>query len=358
MQTITYTLRKNELKETLEGYTLFGTVYYPIKANANRHLLSVLNDYMQGTPNGFFISNLGQFHTLKDLGVDVSKIGVLNILMDSHDIAYLYQEGVRLFTFDNLSEVEKFKTYANLSEVCATVRLSTMCIYNDIVTPYGCDLTECNQILTALQGCKELGLSIYLNSEVKKEPNALARILDYIVKSVENEPYKLDFISLGGLPRYKALCHTLFNEVKKSLNLNSFILEPGRHLVEKCIDMETSINRVKWVNHKPTLFLAMGIYSGALDHYLYERRFGFSVKLPNGSYYALSTEEFSGSTPVTIYGCSADTKDHLGVYYIKPERLNDLLLAKSLTIKGMGSYSEVFTMSYGADVKTYWHIIE
>ena len=116
-----------------------------------------------------------------------------------------------------------------------------------------------------------------------------------------------------------------------ALSKMQLIIEPGRYLLDPCIDMQVEITAIREKQGKKLIFINSGIYNGLLDVVVKRKRF----KLV-----ALKKAEDYSCAEYTICGCSADISDVLGEYVL-PENLQ---VGDALRILNCGAYcSEMAT---------------
>ena len=119
--------------------------------------------------NGYLISSIYHFEILKSANVNPLKMCFINVLAEDNTVKYLYDNGVRFFTFDNLNTVIEFSKYADLSKVKIAIRLATTQVFNDKFTHLGADFEECLKIFSFLKNykCNDYGISFYIKNNLK-----------------------------------------------------------------------------------------------------------------------------------------------------------------------------------------------
>lgn len=345
---LTFYVHKEKIKENFLGFQEQGTVFYPVKANSNPKIIKLIDEMIKNTNNGYLISYVDHFHQLKVLGVDISKICLMNVLMSKENVKYLYEQGVRFFVFDHIDALNDFLTYAALSETKIALRLSTIEVFN-IFTQLGACKEELLEMINRLKDCASLGISFYLNDEVKRcKKNALDIMLEYIIS--EFKDVSIDFLSIGGVTHYKNLPYELIQKLKKSLSLKEVILEPGKYLIGDTMDLETPITRVREICGIKAITMTAGIYSGMLDLFLYNTKFEILLKLKNGQLIPIHYNKMPNDIGFYLYGGSSDNKDVIGMVFIDKTYAHELCTQNNLLIKNVGAYFEEFFMKYGCDI--------
>lgn len=343
---------KNKLIDNFSGFSKLGSVYYPLKSNSNNIILETLKSLMNGngTDNGFLISQISHYEKLKKSGVEADKMCLINVLAEDKTVEYLYEEGVRFFTFDNLNSLQNYAKYADLSESKLAIRLSSAEAFNDKFTHLGGDTNECLEMVNYLKNkCFDYGISFYLQKDIKSEKNPLEKMLDYIITNFKDS--NLNFISIGGVKRYNKINIDVINKAKEQLNINQIILEPGRHLLEDTVDLETKVIRTKTINNKSVLIIKNGIYSGFFDSLLYNKKFEFYFESRTDGKIKIKYEKTNENDhEFFMCGGSSDSGDKLGTMYIDKKYKNELIVQSKFYVKSIGTYFEEFFMPYSEDL--------
>ena len=349
---IYFYFNKNKLLENFKNFNELGNVYYPLKTNSNEILIKALKPLIDDGNNGFLINSIYHFEKLQKENVNPLKICFINVLAEKDTVKYLYDNGVRFFTFDNLNAVINFSEYADLSKVKIAIRLSTTQVFKDKFTHLGADLDECLKIFTFLKNnkCNDYGISFYIQNNIKSEHNALEKILEFIQKNYSN--IGINFISIGGLKQSNEIRKKVIEDLKNKLKINQIILEVGRYLVEDTIEMETRIIREKTINDKKVVIIKNGIYSGFFDILLYNKKFQIYLKSKKEEEIKVEYEQ-SKTNDYEFFMCggSSDSGDKIGLMYINSKYKDELIAGGKICIKNVGAYFEEFFMPYSNDLK-------
>ncbi len=341
---------KNKLIENYNKFSKDGDIYYPLKTNSNENLIKALSTLLNNANNGYLISSLYHFELLKKLGISPSRMCFINVLVEKETIRYLYDNGVRFFTFDCLKSLEEFVEYANLREVKIAIRLSTMQIYKDKFTHLGAELEETLRMIEFLKrnGSSNYGISFYIQKNIKTENNVFENILQYIQEKYSDS--NLKFVSIGGINT--EINHKVLDDLKSKLKIEQIILEVGRYLVEDTIESETRIIRDKMIGNTKTIVIKNGIYSGFFDILLYNKRFQLYLKTENNEEIKFEYEKSqTADYEVYICGGSSDSGDKIGIMYIDSAYKNELITGRKIIIKNVGAYFEEFFMPYSKDLR-------
>ena len=348
---IKFYFNKNKLIENFNDFCKLGDIYYPLKTNSNKIIIETLKPMMNKENNGYLISSIYHFKILQKENVNPLKMCCINVLAEDETIKYLYNNGVRFFTFDNLNSVINFAQYADLSKVKIAVRLSTTQVFNEKFTHLGGDMQECKKMLEFLRNkCNDYGISFYIQNSIKKENDVLETILEYIQEKYND--LGINFVSIGGLNKSKEINKEILVNFKNKLNLKQIILEVGRYLVEDTIEMETRIIREKTVENMKTVIIKNGIYSGFFDILLYNKKFSIYLITKNNEEVKVEYEK-SEINDYEFYMCggSSDSGDKIGLMYINSKYKDELTTGAKFCIKNVGAYFEEFFMPYSNDLK-------
>lgn len=348
---IYFYFNKSKLIDNFNNFSVLGDVYYPLKTNSNGHIIKTLDSLMKKEENGFLISSIYHFETLQKENITPLRMCFINVLAEDDTVKYLYNNGVRFFTFDNLNSVINFSKYADLSKVKIAIRLSTTRVFNDKFTHLGGDIEECKEMLEFLRNkCNDYGISFYIQNNLKTEKDVLEKMLKYIQENYND--LEINFVSIGGLDKSKEINKEMLENFKNKLNIQQIILEVGRYLVEDTIEMETRIIRAKTVEKIKTVIIKNGIYSGFFDILLYDKKFSIYLMTKDNEEIKVEYEK-SKINDYEFYMCggSSDSGDKIGLMYINSKYKDELTTGAKFCIKNVGAYFEEFFMPYSNDLK-------
>ena len=349
---VNFYLDTNILKSNYEKYSRIGQIYYPLKTNSNEGVLKQLIKLYGNSDNGFLITHISHYKKLTKLGVTPDRMCLVNVITADDTVKYLYDNGVRYFTFDNTNSLQNFLKYANPNEIKVAIRLNIVEVFN-VFSHLGALTEDCKSMLDLLNqyNVKNYGISFYLQKETLPEENVLNKMLDYIKDSFNN--YSMPFINIGGAIKSDDIDINKLNEVKKVLNANKIIVEPGRYLIGNAGYMETKIIKKQFEN---TFIIKNGIYSGLLDCLLYNKKFELYLK-NNSELIKLKYEPFEGSKEFIICGASSDSGDRIGRFYIDDKNYNNLKVGSIIVVANALAYVEEFFMPLGGDLTIKYNVI-
>ena len=350
---VNFYLEVNKLKQNYDSFNKIGQIYYPLKTNSNIVVIKEINRLYNGSDNGFLITHECHYNKLKQIGITADKICVANVLMSDIDIHYLYNQGVRYFTFDNINSLKEFLRYANPNEIRIAIRLNIIEVFN-VFSHLGALTKNCKEMFDLLKenNVKNFGISFYLQKETVPAGNVLNRMLDYIKDNFNT--YSMSFINIGGAIKPEEIDISKLNEVKEILNANKLIIEPGRYLVGNAGYMETEIIKKTLKN---TFIIKNGIYSGLLDCRLYNKNFELYLN-DNSRLIKLEYKPFKESKEVIFCGASSDSGDRIGKLYIDDDNYNKLKVGSIIKVENALAYVEEFFMPLGGDFRIKYNIMK
>lgn len=350
---VDFYLNEDILKSNYDKFSKVGQVYYPLKTNSNEVVVKELIKLYDNSNNGFLISHISHYEKLIRLGVTPDKMCLVNVVAEDEIVKYLYDHGVRYFTFDNINSLRKFLSYANPSSIKLSIRLNIIEVFN-VYSHLGAKTNECYQMFDLLKSLNinNVGISFYLQKETLPEGNVLNTMLDYIKDKFNN--YKFEFLNIGGAVKPDDIDINKLEEVKESLSAKYIIVEPGRYLIGNAGYMETVITKKQLEN---TFIIKNGIYSGLLDCLLYHKRFELYLKT-DSRLVELKYEPFQGSKEFFICGASSDSGDRIGKFYIDSNIYDKLQVGSKIIVNNALAYVEEFFMPLGGDLIKKYHVIK
>ena len=347
----------NKLNKNFDDFEKIGRVYYPLKTNSNEIVLEYLLPMISRGENGFLISHLSHYYKLIKMGVKPNRMCLINVLAEGELIKMLYENGVRYFTFDNLEILDRFSKYADLNETKIAVRLSITEVFKDKFSHLGGGADECKKMLSFLKGkCEDYGISFYLQREIFSNNNSLNEMLDFIYDNFIG--YNMTFLNIGGAKKPEEIDVQRIEDIKRQLNIDTIIIEPGRYLVGNCVDMETRITKISNIQNRKTVIVKNGIYSGFVDILLYSKKFEIYFQTNNKDKVLLSYEKTEECDyEFFICGGSSDSGDRFGSFFINSKYKDEIIVGAKFYIKDVGAYFEEFFMPLGGDLIKKYNII-
>jgi len=322
-----YVFDRERFSALVRDYSNYGKVWFPIKANDHPLIISetVKNDC------GFEVDSIEHMRTLKRHGVSPKRMCYSYPIREDADIKKALELGVRLFVVDSFEEYEKVIRLS--SSAYFVVRINVLSILKSKLhheqNKWGLSLHEATTLMAAIRRDNQnlAGISFYITAEIQQN-DAFEAVLDAIASHFAN--IGIEFINIGGgisLDKLKTM-KSYLETVRTTVGAKHIVLEPGRYLLNPCIDMVVSVTSVRNINANRLVFINAGIYTGLLD------------AVVKGKKYQVDDERQTSTSKLArayICGSSSDISDTLGEYKLRA----DLAGGDTLIIKECGAYSAV-----------------
>lgn len=321
-------------------------VFYAVKANPARPIL----DLLVAAGSKFDVASRNEVQMVLDAGADPSRISFGNTIKKARDIAWAYQQGVRLFAFDAEEELAKLTEHAP----GATVFCRVLCDGSGADWPlsrkFGCEPEEAARLVVlAADGGHPVGVSFHVGSQQRDLTawdRALAEVA-YVADALHDRGHRLAVINVGGgFPgRYqeamppiaaygRAITQALADRMPTYVDAPVLVIaEPGRYLVADAGVLQTEVvlvSRKSELDERRWVYLDCGKFGGLAE------------TMDEAIRYRMRTPHDGGiDGPVTLAGPTCDSAD---VLYEK----TDYRLPIALT-----SGDRVELLSCGAYTTTY-----
>lgn len=232
------------------------------------------------------------------------------------------QHGVRFFV---VSDKESLLFLESMG-----IRYNYLIRLKDDVTVHskkiGISQNNFSDLLKGVSNGKFSGISFHISSDIstiedKKE--MIANVVEILRKCKRNG----NIIDIGGGLNTEN-CDEIYQFVK-DLGEYSIIVEPGRGLVDPCMDLVATVVAID--ENSGIAFLNVGIYNGLLDAVIKKRKYEI---------YALDNSN-PASEKYLISGPTADELDVFGEY-----ELPELKVGDKLIFKKCGAYSKVLSTDF------------
>ena len=313
-------------------YSKFGDLYYPVKANDHKIILKEIDKL-----NGFFeVDGIYHITLLLSLGISPKKIQYSIPIKKELDIKRALELGVTRFVIDDSKEYKKISFFKYDVDYIIRISISDILDLDSFgFNKWGLPITNVKKLIKQIEndGNTFCGISFYLPKELFTSTN-FSIMINRIIK--EFHDVNIPIIDIGGGLDY------YFSEefeqeilkLKDRMKLNKIIVEPGRNLIDPCIDMIASVIGIRNFNKKLWAYIDVGIYSGLLDAIIKKKKF---------SIHNIQNNSIEGNFEYIIAGPSSDTIDIIG-HYCFNSPLNE---GDKLIIKECGSYTYVFRTHFG-----------
>ena len=290
-----YQFNKDKFIYLLEKYQKTGTVYYPIKANDDSLIISIVRDH----DCCFEVDSIEHIELLIDkFHINPQKILYSYLVRKKNDVIVAISKGIKYFVVDSIEEYEKILSIS--TNVKIIIRLNVLQMLNKDISPahnkWGLSLKEAREIL--IKQNKEysavIGISFYIAAEAEYK-DCFENVLNTISSNYKG--FNINILNIGGGISVEHLedLKEILAKTQKSIGAKNIFIEPGRYLLNPCIDLIVSIVAIKVVNHNRLIFIDAGIYNGLIDGVVKNKKYNvIDEKSTNES--QLSTYYVCGSS--------------------------------------------------------------
>jgi len=318
--------------EIFQHFAQFGLVYYPVKSNDHDEILKAV----ARLGGSFDVDGISHIRKLVALSVSPDRIQFGIPVKKSQDIELALDLQIRRFVVDSPTEYQKISKFREKAGFLVRAAIWDMVDSPDVSTrKWGMPLANIGEMRDLIEqdGNNFLGVSFYIPQELYT-PTNFSKVLRRITSAFEGQSFQVLDIG-GGLDNsFSDDFGKDLDVARQKLNLRDIILEPGRNLLDPCIDMLVSVIGVCQRGHERWAYIDAGIYSGLLDAVIKKKT--FEILSPTGSNQPPSYNYF-------IAGPTSDSLDFLGQYSFPRElEAGDRLIAKNC-----GAYTYVLRTKFG-----------
>ncbi len=316
-------------------------VFYAVKANPDINILKIVNK----SDVGFEVASEGELRILSDIGVKPEKIISSNPVKTLTFLKEASLYGIRYFSFDSFTEIEKLAEYVPGSN--AYVRLSVPNEGSEwpLSRKFGVEIDDALKLLIAAKkkGLNPAGITFHVGSQCTNLYNwniaiDKAKLLWNMAKSAN---LGLSLLNLGGGYPIK-YTKSVLNIENIERHINSLIierfpagieihLEPGRAVIGDAGIFVCSVIGKTRRSGENWLYIDAGVFNGLMES-VGGIRYSYIAETHNGS---------GAKKNWTIAGPSCDSFDIIDKNVALPEpEIGDLIL-----ILSGGAY----TVSYASE---------
>jgi ornithine decarboxylase len=336
-------LNRGRFAELFKHFTQFGKVYYPAKSNDH---VDVLREVAR-LGGCFDVDGISHIRQLLSLGVSPDRIQFGIPVKKQQDVEDALNLNIGRFVVDSISEYKKISRFGKKVGFLVRIAISDILDFSDVsLRKWGMPLVNVADMreLIKQDGNEFLGISFYIPQELYTQTN-FSKTLARITKVFEGDAFQVLDIG-GGLDNsFSDDFRKDLASVKKTLNISDIVLEPGRNLLDPCIDMVVSVVGVCKREDQRWAYIDAGIYSGLLDAVIKKRTFEILT---------FSDTEQSAEYRYFVAGPTSDSLDFLGEYSFGTELNAD----DRLIIKNCGAYTYALRTKFGGIDGLGLHVVE
>ncbi len=297
--------RHAELSAALPEFAL----HYAAKANPAPEVLSLL----AGRGAAFDVASPAEIVACLQAGAAPADLSYGNTVKKAADIGFAYEQGVRLFTFDDGAELAKLTRAAPGATLCCRLATSGLGADYPLSSKFGCPPSDALGLLTAATVAGHpVGVAFHVGSQ-QRDPDrwdaplaAVGRLQARLAAS----GVELSVLNIGGgfpgsyrqpaapIEDYgRAIADALDRHVRGPVRL---LAEPGRFLVADSGVIETEVVLVARRGDERWVYLDVGLFGGLVE------------TLDEAIEYRIETSRDGGATgPVVLAGPTCDSVDVL-----------------------------------------------
>lgn len=321
-------------------------VFYAMKSNPELSLIKKL----AALGSSFDVASDGEIYALSEMGIAPERMVYANPVKTARGLAAARQVGVRQFTFDSASEIDKIAGVIPGAIVLLRIRIDNDASLVDLNKKFGADAGEALGLLRRARerGLDAAGLCFHVGSQNTSAEAYLyalsvsRRIFDAAV----HEGIRLRILDIGGgfpIPTgdlnvdVKALAERIQKQLAIFFPDTEIWTEPGRFISGTTMNLVTRVIGTQVRNGKQWYFLDEGLYgtfSGILfDHWEYEMETAKTKKGPE------IEATFAGPSCDSLDIVSRDRKT-------VPLNVDDLIL-----VPNCGAYSSASATTFNGFAK-------
>jgi len=297
----------------LRRFLPVAQVFYAVKANPAKEVISLL----VGLGSCFDTASRPEIEQVLAAGATPERISFGNTIKKQKDIAWAYEQGVRLFAFDSEAELQKLAQSAPGAKVFCRLLMTCEGAEWPLSRKFGCDAEMARDLLIKARdlGLEPYGISFHVGSQQTRldQWDIAVGKTAMLFTALNEAGIELKMINLGGgLPaRYRDDVASVDNYACAIMdamtkhfgnNLPLMIVEPGRSLVGDSGVIEAEVvlisqksydEDVRWV------YLDIGKFGGLAE------TMDESIK------YRLQAPGDGPTGPVVLAGPTCDSADIL-----------------------------------------------
>ncbi len=254
-------------------------ISYPVKANPESAILGRLHHLGAN----FDVASVAELRRCLSAGASPEQISYGNTIKKERDIACAYGFGVRIFSFDSLSELRKLAAHAPGSRVCCRLLIPPQGAEWPHGRKFGCDSDMACDLLKLSRrlGLVPQGLNFHVGSQ-QTDPcqwSAPIHAAAQIFSKLAREGINLEFLNLGGglpahyrsgIPNHDVYVSEIMRAIRRSFGGSEpmIMVEPGRSLVADAGVIQTEvvlISKKSYSDPHRWVFLDIGKFGGLIE---------------------------------------------------------------------------------------------
>jgi ornithine decarboxylase len=254
-------------------------IFYAMKANPMPQVLSRL----AGLGSSFDTASRGEIELALAAGAPVDRISFGNTIKKERDVAWAWQQGVKLYAFDSEGELDKLVRAAPGARVFCRVLVDSAGAEWPLSRKFGCSMDMAKDLLRRAhdRGMDAYGLSFHVGSQqtnLAQWDRAIGQVAEAFFALVEGG-VDLKMINIGGgfpaqyrgeIRSVDAYCDAVQTALVKHFGNRQpeVIIEPGRSMVGDAGVIQSEvvlISRKSATDKKRWVYLDIGKFGGLAE---------------------------------------------------------------------------------------------
>ena len=328
----------------LRHHLPLASVFYAVKANPAPEIVALLHDLGAS----FDVASAAEIDLCLSLGIKPDRLSYGSTIKKAADIARVHAQGVDLFAFDCLPELEKIADAAPGARVFCRLLVDNDGALWPLGRKFGCSPAEAEALMHRAEelGLRPFGLSFHLGSQQTDlaQWDRAVGTAAAVFRNLADAGLDLAMLNLGGgfpatyretTPAAEAFADAISKAMTRHFgnHLPDMVIEPGRFLVADAGILETEIvliadkgadQPVRWV------YLDVGRFGGLAETE------GEAIR------YRIATPRDGAETrPAVLAGPTCDSADIL--YERSDYALPiDLEIGDRVRLLSTGAYTSVY----------------
>jgi ornithine decarboxylase len=216
-------------------------IHYAVKANPQPEIL----ERLAKLSSRFDAASRGEIELCFAAGAKAEDISFGNTIKKCKDIAWAYEQGIRLYSADSELEIKKIAEHAPGSDVYIRILVQSTEAEWPLSRKFGCSGSYVVPLMDLAKGLglNPVGLSFHVGSQTR-HPHMWYDVLDVVFAAwchAKDEGHNLTLLNIGGgFPTYygaditdpEPYCLTIMNAIQERFGDIEYIMaEPGRGMV-------------------------------------------------------------------------------------------------------------------------------
>lgn len=297
--------RYAQLEAALPGVAL----HYAVKANPAPEVLSLL----ARSGASFDVASPAEIGACLEAGALPSNLSYGNTVKKERDISYAVSQGVRIFTFDDGTELAKLQRVAPGATLCCRIATTGAGADWALSEKFGCPPHAARELLlAAVRAGHTIGIVFHVGSQ-QRDPDQWRyplRTVQWLRTQLSQCGASLSLLNVGGgfpasyrepTPPLSAYGQAISAAIRRFCEgIPRIIAEPGRCLVADAGVIESEVVLVAWRGQQRWVHLDIGVFGGLAE------TIGEAIQYP------IQTDRDGDPTgPVIIAGPTCDSVDIL-----------------------------------------------